>query len=631
MKLFRHVKLGKLTISVMFVALTLYLVFFFSFIYPFSFNYEIEINDHYYLACTWPVAGVIILLYGIVNRFVFSVVQVLFLLFLVYISFLIYFSKYYHWGNEHFTVVTSVMLSVGLILFVKEIRIVYFLFFLFSLLLVYELYTGYQQYIGLKDYTTNISLEIRGSFQNSGVFAIYLVTQLPILYFVSWDLKMPLAVKNKYQKKLFIRWIRKAAFLLLLLLTIFLIYKTQSRTAYISSLAAAIGWFLIKRGESFKNQLKKITVFWLALITVTAVGILAVAGYYLFVMKKMSALGRMMKIEITCEHIMDHFWLGTGLGRFTWYYPQWQAEYFATNPHPSKSYFLSAGESYIIFNEPLQLLKEAGLIGFIIFILLLIYFFRSRSEKNKALLHIAKLTMVTILACSFTSYPLHVNLLLMQMGLCFAIAVYCRQETYYSHIKPNTIMPKWLCTIKPFSKIAFIAVIIIIIGFTSYKGLSELKSVRQWQLMQNDPGQQRDLQQQYKTLYTSLKYNGKFLTGYGIWLGTDSARCKQAIDILQQARQYFISSVTIEAATEAFACAGNYPRAIEDCQWLSDYMPNKFLNKYELLKLYQTMKDTSRVKQIAHFILNMPVKIPSPEIDGIKKKVIRLLYKAGRE
>lgn len=612
MRLFSYAKLSRLTINIMFVALTLFLVFFFSFRYPFSFNYEIEINDHYFLAYTWPVAVVIVLLYGLYYRFVFSVVQLLFLFFLVSISFLIYFSKYYHWGNEHFSVVTSVLLSAGLVLFVKEIRIVYLLFIILSLLLGYELYLGYQQYIELKDYTTNIGLEIKGSFQNSGVFAIYLVTQLPILYFVSWDMEMPVEIKSKYQKYIDIDWIRKAAFLLLLFLAIVLIYKTQSRTTYFSFLATAIGWVFFKHGTSVKDQLKKITVLWLAIITLTGVGILTVTGYCLFVMKKMSAMGRMMNIEITWGHIMDHFWLGTGLGRFTWYYPKWQTEYFTTHPHPPKSYFLSAGESYIIFNEPLQLLKEIGVIGFIIFILLLVYFFRSRSEKHKALLHAAKLTMVTILSCSFTSYPLHVNLLLMQMSLCFAIVVYCRQA----------IIPKWLCSIKPFPKMALMVVAISITGFTAYKGLNELRSVQQWQLIKNHPG---GLETAYKTLYTSLQHNGKFLTEYGIWLEADSIRCNEATPVLQQAGEYFISRVTVEATAVAFACSGNFSQAIKDRQWLSDYLPNNFSGKYELMKLYQTIKDTSRVKQVAYAILNMPVKIPSPEIDDIRKKASRLL------
>jgi hypothetical protein len=323
------------------------------------------------------------------------------------------------------------------------------------------------------------------------------------------------------------------------------------------------------------------------------------------------------------DHIADHFWMGTGLGRFTWYYPQWQAQYFIDHSKVPKDYFLSAGESYIIFNEYVQLFKEVGFIGCIVFILLLLHFFTSRSTTHKYLLFTAKLTVIAILACGFTSYPFHLNVFLLLLAFCFAVVFSLRENS--SQLGRTVPIKNRLLNG------ALAGGVVMLLGFTGYKGIDAYSVVRRWEIIRNDnllrPVEAKG---QCAPLYYVLRTDGKFLTEYGEWLAQDSANGSKAIAVLEEAKLFFLTRQTMETTARAYVAMGNYPAAIDNMKWLGHFLPNKFTPKYELLKLYQQQKDTANVKKTALEILDMHVKIPSAEVDRIKSEASLLINNYGR-
>lgn len=57
----------------------------------------------------------------------------------------------------------------------------------------------------------------------------------------------------------------------------------------------------------------------------------------------------------------------------------------------------------------------------------------------------------------------------------------------------------------------------------------------------------------------------------------------------------------------------------------SNFLPNRFLPKYNLLELYVLQKDTPNVQQTGKRILQMPVKIPSYKVSQIKQNTQKIL------
>ncbi len=591
----------------LYLLLTIGIISYFAFVYPFSFNYEIEINNQYYLVWIWPVASAMIMLHAIAHRGRLSVKQGLLLLCLLPTACLVLFSKYYHWGNEHFTVTVSVMIVAGALLTTPWTRLIHGILILVCLLFFYQLYLGYMQYLHAVEYTDDVSLEIKGSFQNSGVMAMYLATQLPFLFFAIVEARekcIPGLLKSNRP--------RLIVFALMLAATLFLIYKTQSRTAYIACAVVVAGWILLQYGDMLKKSLRAMPRPTLLFIITVLLAMVSGGSYYLFTMKRASALGRMMKLQISGQHLSDHFFTGIGLGRFSWFYPQWQAHYFAMNPHPPRSFFLSAGESYIIFNEPLQLLKEIGLIGFVFFIIAVIYFFSLRTYRDKKFLAALKLTVAAILACSFTSYPLHVNYLLWLFFFCFFAAAAIGRSPAFSFVRSGLgmLFKRWMQ-----GSITGITLLLLIIA--AVHGVSTFNAFRRWEQLQNAFKPAHETVSAYLQLKKKMSGDGKFLTAYGSALA-EAGNYHEATATLEEARTYFISRQTVDLLAKTYAADGQITKALVVQEWLCDFLPNKFVLKRDLLQLYQAAGDSVHAKRVAHTILAMPVKIPSAEVVQIK-------------
>jgi hypothetical protein len=67
-----------------------------------------------------------------------------------------------------------------------------------------------------------------------------------------------------------------------------------------------------------------------------------------------------------------------------------------------------------------------------------------------------------------------------------------------------------------------------------------------------------------------------------------------------------------------------YEKAAENFEWLVNYMPNIFINRLELLKIYHKLGASDKAKKMALSISNMPIKIPSSEINYIKSEAAQI-------
>jgi hypothetical protein len=582
--------------------------------YPFAFNF-IPANSGQYFAvlaavCCWT----ILLFMHLVSGKRPGSLQWVAMVCASALMLCLLFSRYYSTGNEYFANITSFVLLFSILLSARP-RLLQSLLVFLAAVFFWQLYLAFRQ---MNWFAFNVNgLNVQGTLQNAGIFSCYIVCQLPFVYYLFFD-----APASPGQgMRLIPAWAlpvfkvtKVIVFSLMAGLVAFIVWRSQSRTALIALCALIVSFFM----QHFRTEVKAFISRWPKLLSLGFAGVLFLgAGYAawrLFCLKKLSAIGRMMTLDISTDHLFEHFWLGTGVGRFTWYYPQWQAQYFALHPAPSKDYFLAAGESYILFNEYVQLFQTAGLVGFSVFVLMLLWFFTAGTAEYTALLNAARLTVIAILIFGVTSYPFHVNILLLLLVMCFAIVVNVRNN-------------KWPALDKALAAIRLPTVWtrLATVGAIGIAGIACVTVFHAWEAkLRWDELSKRldDTRAETKAVYEKigvlLNNDGRFMTDYGIFLLEDSADCRQACVILEKAKKLFISRSTIETLAEAYSKQGNDKKSIENYEWLCQYLPNKFRPRLHLLSLYNRTGDTVDAKKLAHAILAMPVKIPSLDVDNVK-------------
>lgn len=591
------------------------------FTYRFAFNFDLDNNDQYFVAFAVITGWLMYILFFTIQAFRSAISGYRFIILFIsnVLILLLSYSRYYSLANEYFTCIAIIFL-LFIIMLTADIKVFYVIICGLSAAFLWQLYLGFDQ---MDKFECNITpLNIEGSLQNSGVYCCYLVSQLPFLYYMLFNFNTEIFSKKKDRAKTWIQGASKFTKILIFSLCLgfsaFIIWRTESRTAIIA-MATLLFFFLamnIRVRTRFKTFPKPVMLP-LALMLVVGLGYTV---HYLFHLKRLSASGRVMKLYIAGAHLNDHLLLGTGIGRFTWYYPQWQASYFGSHPDPPKDFYLSASESFILFNEYLQMIETVGIIGFAGFITLMILFFKTKSTRNRALLNAAKLTVIAILACGFTSYPFHVNILLLLLFFCFALAAVL-DEGFRTRL-PYIYVLK---TVHPPTGRIFLCITLFVAALGSCNSYEQWRAKIQWDQLRNLGQADVEEKKSYKQLYGQFRYSGKFLTEYGLFLMKDSGSGQEAVTILEEAKKYTISSINMEALGRAYKKAGNYKAAIEDYEWLSNYIPSRFTTKMELLKLYNKVKDTATATKVARTILTMPVKIPSYEVEKIKKEAGNML------
>ncbi|HUP14432.1 MAG TPA: hypothetical protein VM187_19550, partial [Niastella sp.] len=244
---------------------------------------------------------------------------------------------------------------------------------------------------------------------------------------------------------------------------------------------------------------------------------------YLLKIKQASGAGRLLMLRTGGRHLFDHFLFGIGPGRMNMYYPVWQAQFFETNPAPAQPDFLNASENYLLFNEYLQLFEEVGLAGFACFVALLIDFFRSSSTSKPYLLRCAKATVAAILMCAFTSYPLHVNVVLIIFLTCLTIAYKVRDRP-----KRKNWLPIPTGMHKPIT-----GSLLCIILFTGFSVIYQSIAAYKWvQLLENPDTPWTMKDRHYQSLSHHLGDYGKFLITSGEHLMQHGGCNKQAAAML---------------------------------------------------------------------------------------------------
>ena len=263
------------------------------------------------------------------------------------------------------------------------------LFFLTAIVVtgLVEAVLGMRQLHGFEG--SNHSLfRLTGDFYNPGPYSGYLALVLPVCL---WMILR--------QTKMYLYYLAWGT----LLAIIVVLPAGMSRTAWIAAALSCawvyweqrIGW---KKTKTYIYEFKTLTIVSSVLVLISVAG--ALTG--IFLLKKDSANGRLLLWKITEQAIMEQPWTRTGLGGFPAAYAETQAQYFASG-EASETEMMVAGCPEYGFNEFLQIGLEQGLVGLMVFVLLLGYsLFRGVKNRQAG----AAGGILALMVFSLASYPL---------------------------------------------------------------------------------------------------------------------------------------------------------------------------------------------------------------------------------
>lgn len=585
------------------VGIFVFIVIYFVRVYQYAFNYQILFNENYRLSlytCSF-------LLIYLISFFATGKISYYSVLGTLFLSGILTYS--YHYPNREFICILSCALTLFFICGSIALKYLKSIFYIFFSLFIYN--------TSICFYSIIDKGAINGIINNYGIVGIYSAINLSFLLFLirkSFENKESSMKSNVIANCIFV------SLLIIGLMTMIVIIKSKSRTAIVISVVAIL-LFAVKHFKLRKGTLGKLLVAGM----VISMLLLFAASISIAIspLKQRSLSGRFFMVKIALYHLYDNIWFGTGIGRFTWYYPKWQAEYFKniaiTSGLPTGNY---AGESYIVFNELLQTFLTVGVIGFFLISLIFVRAFRTKSNRFDTFIYATQCTIACILISGLASYPFHVNLIM--MFLMFCLGILFRLSDRKLEILSSLHKSRKLNVINLIS----LTLATSVCAFLGYKNYLKVQQVTLWHSIKGGNYTVEQRKALYKEVSFHLRSDGKFLADYGDFLIESNPNdALEAIEILQSAERSFISKELVENLGYAYYLRKDYKNAIICFEWVQNYLPYLFEPKLMLMKIYLQIGNYKKSQELGIWLLRTSPRIANPEIEMIKKEANSLLIK----
>ena len=468
-----------------------------------------------------------------------------------------------------------------------------------------EAVSGMRQLHGFEG--SNHSLfRLTGDFYNPGPYSGYLAIVLPVCLWMilEWGKEKR---AHSHASLRYLGWIG-------LLAIIVVLPAGMSRTAWIAA-AVSCGWvYWVQRigwekTKKYMDGNRTLTIVSSILILISIAG--ALAGIYL--LKKDSANGRLLLWKVTGQAIREQPWTGTGTGGFPAAYAEAQAEYF-TSGKASETEMMVAGCPEYGFNEFLQIGLEQGLVGLMVFVLLLSYSL-FRGVKNRQVG--AAGGILALMVFSLASYPLQLPEFWVVLVVLMGVA---NSNTPVDADTPPTPSREG----RKILSVAMIGVLAICCGwiFRQQKGYYE--GYKKWNTL--------------KILYNSKAYEAAGegyeelvpLMGHKPELLFEAAQClskserfKEANRLLERAMKLSGDPMIHYMAAKNEQSMGNYQKAENLLLHAIDMLPERIYPYYLLTKLYSepTFFQEDKFIKAADAVLKKEPKVESTAIREMREEV----------
>lgn len=461
----------------------------------------------------------------------------------------------------------------------------------------FEIIAGFLQYFNIIQ-NLQSNMPFGGSFANPGPFAIFLACLITLTLH---------SILNHNNSR-FILVIKYT----LMALAIYLIVVSKIRSAWIALAVGVIS--IVAYNYSLHKRIIKAPIGITILSTITlAIGI-GIVGYFLFNMKKDSALGRLFIWDNSVEVIKNRPLLGVGTNNFEYFYNEQQAKTIASG-QLNELELLQAGDVVYAFNDYLHITIENGIIGLVLFSLLIIFSIQSaikyKGEKKKDLVG-ASAIIFAMLVGSLTSYPLSIlkNSLLFTIAIAFisSSSIVIFNFNLQSKSTPFAVL-----------KSGFMLTLTVALAFI----MSHILYHYKWYKLTSeyDKNNISSFNKEIENVYQHIYYNNDFLYNYASILSVTGNNEKAYLLIKEiDSRKLFNSYNYALLKGDLLLKMGNFVEAKDAYKQALNIIPSRLIPRYSLLTCHHYLREELQAISMAEEILSTPVKIYNSTSEIIQQK-----------
>jgi tetratricopeptide (TPR) repeat protein len=379
----------------------------------------------------------------------------------------------------------------------------------------------------------------------------------------------------------------------------------QSR-AFIVGFSVAVACFIACTLPGYK----KYKAFYFLIGVAFSVSVVLVLA---LLFKTGSTSGRILIYKISYPMYVNNWLHGIGYDNFKSQYPLYQAKYFADNLGTVPEMLL-ADNTYFVFNDYWQFIIEGGMMSMIILLAaagaLYFLFVRSTgiSTPDTAIKLIWSFLFSFLIAAFFTHLWEKWIYVCIVMQLVLIII-------FFTMNQGSKLLNKRLI-------IASALMAVVIFFYFNRKEVLCHKQYAQYEEAEKlcYAGYFSEGAQLLEDIYPSMKYNTMYLFFYGRE-NLKQENYQYALYLFKEAENIQPSNELYRQIGICYDGLGDFGKA-QEALLKSVYMvPNRFVTRYELFMFYKKHKRYKDCRDIGHKLLDLPVKVPSPIVKGIRTNV----------
>lgn len=386
----------------------------------------------------------------------------------------------------------------------------------------------------------------------------------------------------------------KMALWLLFMLLIYFTYESDSRAAWMAIILSLL-YFLCVKYEG--------NVIGIAGVLIGFILFSIVCFPKIYHLKTESAMGRVYIWKTSLPIINEHFLLGTGQGGFQVHYMKKQAAYLQKDT--MSRFTRIAGETDNPFNEFIKITVEYGIVGLILFMILLYHVFHK--NPNRAFCTIPlKGVLIGILVFAFFSYPF----MYVQFQLLFILCL-----AGISHNYTENVMK-----LKVLRHTTWIIVLSLIVAFPI---LRYYYCALRWECGVNQKTLSDDEKmEEMAVLYPVLKANAAFLTYYA-YLYSEREDYVNSVSKWKESLIYKVSYRQYISLGQDLERMGEYDEA--EAYWeIASYMiPSRFTPIYLQIKMAMKLKKYEKAHRLITLFMMKDKKVDSPQLERMNENVMK--------
>lgn len=340
------------------------------------------------------------------------------------------------------------------------------------------------------------------------------------------------------------------------------------------------------------------------------IGSISLISFLLFILtflfKLDSTLGRLLIYKISFPIFKEHWLFGIGMGKFKQVYLFQQAAYFAQGTHTNKELLL-ADNTYYVFNDYWQFILENGMIG-VIGLIALGYL-------------LVKLISTTIKSNRNTVVNSNILLLLIMLIItAFFTSIFTK--VIFQFIVVLCVL--LLIIINGLQKRIFIVLILslLLLNIMS-KGIENYNIKKNYRNALNlyIAGLMEDCDTELRKIYP-IKDNKRSVLYLQVLLSTFDIHKEQ--QILQLLKEH-PHSHTYKLLGDYYIANHQFIKAEEAYLLSINMVPNRFVPRQSLLRLYVFQNKISEAIKVSKDILSLSVKVNSYQVEVIKLEATNFL------